>query len=108
MGTVAQWFKIDGEHVAGDLQGARETLHDANSEVVLDFSAVPRIDPPGIKALQEFATRADEDSVKVVLQGVGVEVYKVLKLVGVVSRFSFVTGTPEAARPKPPTGQSGE
>lgn len=106
MGSVAQWFKIDREHVADDLQGAREKLHRADSEVVLDFSAVPRIDAAGVKALQEFATRADEAAVKVMLQGVGVEVYKVLKLVGAASKFSFVTGTTEAGRPKPP--QSGD
>jgi hypothetical protein len=40
--------------------------------------------------MEEFARIADEKAVKVVLRGVNVDVYKVLKLVKLTQRFSFV------------------
>ena len=40
--------------------------------------------------MEEFAGIADEKGVKVALRGVNVHVYKVLKLVKLASRFSFV------------------
>jgi hypothetical protein len=39
--------------------------------------------------MEEFASAADEKSVKVVLCGVNVGAYKVLKLAKLASRFSF-------------------
>jgi anti-anti-sigma regulatory factor len=58
--------------------------------VVLDFSSVRRIDPSVLRAMEEFAGKADNKGVKVVLRGVNVDVYKVLTLVNLTSRFSFV------------------
>ena len=49
-----------------------------------------RIDSSALRALEEFARIADEKAVKVVLRGVNVDVYKVLKLVKLTRRFSFV------------------
>jgi anti-anti-sigma regulatory factor len=63
----------------------------AEGEVVLDFSSVRRIDPRALGAMEEFAGVADDKGVKVVLRGVNVGVYKVLKLVKLGSRFSFVS-----------------
>jgi anti-anti-sigma regulatory factor len=40
--------------------------------------------------MEEFARIVDEKGVKVVLRGVNVDVYKVLKLVKLTQRFSFV------------------
>jgi len=44
-----------------------------------------------VEALQEFTGIAENKGVKVVLRGVNVGVYKVLKLVRLASRFSFVS-----------------
>jgi len=44
-----------------------------------------------VRALQTLAATADEKTVKVVLRGVNIEIYKVLKLVKLARRFSFVT-----------------
>ena len=52
-----------------------------DGEVTLDFSSVRRIDPGALRAMEELARMADEKDVKVVLRGVNVDVYKVLKLV---------------------------
>jgi len=90
MGTVAVWRKIDEECVVSALQQAAERLDSAAGEVVLDFSSVRRVDPSALRAMVAFARTADEKAVKVVLCGVNVDVYKVLKLVKLTSRFSFV------------------
>jgi len=90
MTTVAVWQKIDEEHVVLALQEAGEKLGGSEGEVVLDFSSVRRVDPNAIRAMQEFANTADDKAVKVALRGVNVDVYKVLKLVKLTSRFSFV------------------
>jgi anti-anti-sigma regulatory factor len=90
MAMIAVWLKIDEERVVQELQEAAEKLDNAEDEVVLDFSSVRRIDPSVLRAMEEFAGKADNKGVKVVLRGVNVDVYKVLTLVNLTSRFSFV------------------
>ena len=90
MATIAVWLKIDEERAVQALQEAGEKLDSVEGEVALDFSSVRRVDPSALRALEEFAGRADDKGVKVVLRGVNVGVYKVLKLVKLGSRFSFV------------------
>ncbi len=90
MAVIAVWIKIDEERVVEGLQEAGEKLDSAEGEVVVDFSSVGRIDPSAIRALEGFADAADEKGVKVVLRGANVDVYKVLKLVKLGSRLSFV------------------
>jgi anti-anti-sigma regulatory factor len=90
MAMIAVWLKIDEERVVQELQEAAEKLDNAEDEVVLDFSSVRRIDPSVLRAMEEFAGKADNQGVKVVLRGVNVDVYKVLTLVNLTSRFSFV------------------
>ncbi len=91
MTTSAEWLEINGECAVQSLQSAREALGSAKGDVVLDFTSVHRIDPGSLKAMEELAGVADEKAVKVVLRGVNVNVYKVLKLVKLTSRFSFRT-----------------
>ncbi len=90
MAMMAVWLKIDEERVVESLQEAGQKLDSAEAEVSLDFSSVLRIEASGLIALEEFASRADHKGVKVALRGVIVSVYKVLKLVKLTSRFSFV------------------
>jgi anti-anti-sigma regulatory factor len=89
MAMIAVWLKIDEDRVVQALQEAREKLDSADGEVVLDFSSVGRVDPAALRALQELAGAAEEKAVKVVLRGVNVGVYKVLKLVKLAPRFAF-------------------
>jgi len=91
MAMIAVWLKIDGEGVVQSLQEACEKLDSADGEVVLDLSAVRRIDPSAVKAMEKLAAIADDKTVRVVLRGVNVEIYKMLKLVKLARRFSFVT-----------------
>jgi anti-anti-sigma regulatory factor len=83
-------LKLDGESVAQGLQEVRKKLDSAKGEVVLDFSSVRRIDPIALRAMEELAGLADDKAVKLVLRGVNVDAYKVLKLVKLAARFSFL------------------
>ena len=92
METVAEWLRLDQGSIVQVLTGgAAKKLDGAGGEVVLDFSSVRRVDPGAIWALHEFSDRADEKGIKVVLYDVNIDIYKVLKLVKLASRFSFVT-----------------
>jgi len=91
MAMIAVWLKIDEGRVVQALQEAEEKLDSVEGEVALDFSSVRRIDAGAVRALEEFAGLADDQGVKVVLRGVNVGVYKVLKLVKLTSQFSFVS-----------------
>ena len=91
MATIAEWLRIDGKGIIEGLEDARAMLDAANGELVLDFSSVRRIDAGAVRALQTLAATADEKAVKVVLRGVNIEIYKVLKLVKLARRFSFLT-----------------
>ena len=90
MPTVATVIKVEEAHVTRDLQETCERLQGDESEVVLDLSSVWRIDTAGVNALAQLATRAEEKGVKLMLRGVSVEVYKVLTLMNLAPRFSFV------------------
>lgn len=89
MATIAGYVKIDGERIVDALQETGSRIDSANSEVVLDFSSVPRIDPGALRALEELAGIADEKAVTLELRGVSVNVYKVLKLAKLAPRFLF-------------------
>jgi anti-anti-sigma regulatory factor len=90
MATIALFLNIDRERVASSVKEAVEKLDSAEGEAVLDFSSVLRIDSTAMRALEGLAHRADEKAIKVVLRSVNVDVYKVLKLVKLTRRFSFV------------------
>jgi anti-anti-sigma regulatory factor len=90
MAMIAVFLNIDEEHVVLDLQKAGANLDCSQGEAVLDFSSVRRIDSNALQAIEEFARMADEKAVKIVLRGVSVDIYKVLKLVKLAHRFSFV------------------
>jgi anti-anti-sigma regulatory factor len=81
-------LKIAERQAAADLQAAEQKLSEAG-ELAIDFSGVSRLDAKGVQALLELARKADAMAVKLVLHGVDVDVYRVLKLVKLDSRFSF-------------------
>jgi len=89
MATIGVWVKVGEDSVVPALRDASEKLDSAEGEIVLDFSSVRRIDAGALRAMEEFADTADRKAVTVVLRGVNVGIYKVLKLVKLASRFSF-------------------
>lgn len=91
MTMIDVWVEIDGNRVAQALQEAEEKLDNAGGDVFLDFSSVRRLDPSGLRALEDFASAAEDKAVKVTLRGVNVDIYKVLKLARLSSRFSMMS-----------------
>jgi len=86
----AVFLNIDEARVVAALREAGEKLDGSEGEAVLDMASVGRIDSGAVRALEELARVADEKSVKIVLREVNVDVYKVLKLMKLTGRFSFV------------------
>jgi anti-anti-sigma regulatory factor len=89
MSATALFLKIEEGRIVPVLQDAAASLDRAESEVVLDFASVRRIDSGAVQALEDFARVADEKAVNIVLCGVNVDVYKVLKLMKLMGRISF-------------------
>ena len=73
------------------IQEAIAKVNSGQSEVILDFSSVRRIDTNMVGALEELAGLADGKSVKVVLRAVNTDVYRVFKQLKLTQRFTFVT-----------------
>jgi anti-anti-sigma regulatory factor len=89
MTMIPVLLKIGEKRLVSALQEAAEKLDSTGGEVVLDFSSVGRIDSSALQAMKEFVDIADDKRVKVVLCGMNVGVYKVLKLAKLAPRFSF-------------------
>jgi anti-anti-sigma regulatory factor len=84
------FLTVEEERIISVLQQTARDLDCTQGEVALDFSSVRRINPGAVRALGDLARVADDKAVKIVLRGVNVDVYKVLKLVKLTQRFSFV------------------
>jgi anti-anti-sigma regulatory factor len=90
MAMIAVFLNIDEMRVIPALREAGEKMDGTEGEAVLDFSSVLRIDSGAVRAMEDLVRLADQKTVKVVLRGVNVDVYKVLKLVKLSRRFTFV------------------
>jgi anti-anti-sigma regulatory factor len=92
MTTNAVSMQLEQDGLADVLRhDAVENLGRAAGEMVLDFSAVRRIDAGSALAMEELAGLAGTKSVKLVLRAVNIDVYRVLKLLKLAGRFSFVS-----------------
>jgi len=89
MATDGVFFTIDGEDVVQTLQRVQEKLGTAEGELVLDLSSVRRLDPSAVRVMENIASNCN-DNTRVVLRGVNVDIYKVLKLIKLAPRFSFL------------------
>jgi anti-anti-sigma regulatory factor len=84
-------LKLDGADLVEALQAAAQKVEAMEGDMILDFSSVRRVNPAALSAMSDFADTADERSVNVVLRGVNVDVYRVLKLARLAQRFSLVS-----------------
>jgi anti-anti-sigma regulatory factor len=89
METNTAFLSIDEGNLISAFEKAAKTLDGEPQQLGVDLSCVPRIDSAGLNAIQDFAHRADEKKVKVVLRGVNVNVYKMLKLARLTRHFTF-------------------
>lgn len=87
---IAVIRKLEEPSLVEALHQICQDLQAAGGEILLDFSAVPRLDSRSLAALQALAAVADAKPAKVVLRGVAVEIYKVLTLMKLTPQFSFV------------------
>jgi len=84
---IADLVKVGETRITESL---REAAKDAKSELALDFGSIKRLDSEAVAALRELADCAERKNIRVVLYSVNVDLYKVLKLVNLTPRFSFV------------------
>jgi anti-anti-sigma regulatory factor len=87
---IAEIHKIDGRHIAESLRAVRTKLDGTEVEAVLDFTSVLRIDPAGLREMEDLAAM-EVTAEKICLLHVNVEIYKVLKLAKLSARFNFRT-----------------
>ncbi len=91
MSTSTTLFRIASADVAGSLAEARNATEQIrNTEMLLDFSAVRRLDAADVTALAELSTMAREREVRLTARAVSVGVYKVLKLAGLSEGIAFM------------------
>lgn len=90
MTTACESIVVNGEHVAETLKEVRDSLPANGGEVLLDFFFVQTLDPAGIERLEELSATSQLLKVKVILRGVNVELYKVLKLSDLTDKFLFI------------------
>ena len=83
------YIAINEENVVAALREAGEKLESKDGSWVLDFSSVRKLDAAAVRQMERLAQVVEEKGTKVVLRGVNVEVYKVLKLVKLTRQFSF-------------------
>jgi anti-anti-sigma regulatory factor len=70
--------------------GLIDCLQTTEGELTLDFATSRRIDASVLSALETLAARAGEKQVEVVLTGVSVDLYRVLKLLKLAHRFTIL------------------
>ncbi len=88
--TIAVMRKLEEQSVAAALLETCQQLPSAGGEILLDFTAVHRLDSRSLAALQSLSAVADAKAANIVLRGVSVEIYKVLTLMKLTPHFSFV------------------
>jgi anti-anti-sigma regulatory factor len=81
---------LEGEIIVNSPREALEKLDTAHGELFLDLSTIRRLDAAALGDLEKLAAAAEAKSVKIVLRGTGVDVYKVIKLMRLAARFTFV------------------
>ena len=84
------FLKIECDKILECLRLAGEKVGEGHGEPVLDFSAVHRIDPAALRAIEELAAASDRQNVKLGMRGVNVSIYKVLKLANLSQHFTFL------------------
>ncbi len=89
MPANAVFLNVDADRVDESLREALQKLDSAGDGLVLDFSAVRRMDSKGLRALEELARAAGARNVRIALRGVGVDVYRVFKLLKLEPQLSF-------------------
>jgi anti-anti-sigma regulatory factor len=89
MKAIAIVPRVDEGNALEILEEVGSKLATADGELTIDFSSVRRVDSRVIGRLEELADQVDGKSVRVVVRGANVDLYKVFKLVKLSSRIAF-------------------
>jgi anti-anti-sigma regulatory factor len=89
MPKIAVRVKVDDANIATTIDKVSEKLNASEGEVLIDCNALMRLDGGALRALEDLARLAREKETKVVLRGMNVELYRVLKLTRLTSTFVF-------------------
>ena len=90
MSGSALLLAVEEERIVPLLEETVVRLDGSQREAVLDFSSVHRINSDALKALENLGQVAEGKAVRIVLRGVNVDVYKVLKLVRLTHKMSLL------------------
>ncbi len=90
MATLSVILKSEKDDLIRSLGESRDQLDGAGGEIVLNFSAVRRVDADVLYAMQQLADAAEGKGVKLALQSVNGDIYKVLKLLKLAPRFRYL------------------
>ena len=90
MANIAILVSLEDGALAAELEQAIAMLENGEREVVLDFSSVHRLSAGEVRAIDEFTRTAEDKGVKVRVRGLGVDLYRALKLARLSSRLSLV------------------
>ncbi len=90
MTITASAIVVNGERVAETMNELCGNLTANSGELLLDFFFVQTLDPAAIKGLEDLSGIAEVMKVKIILRGVNVEVYKVLKLSDLTDKLLFI------------------
>lgn len=88
MPTIAV-IRIEGNLLPDAVESARIKLDEGESQVVMDFSLVRRLDSRLLASISDLAVIAKAKDNSIILHAVNVEVYKALKLARLTSPFLF-------------------
>lgn len=81
---------VAGKSATLALEEALRKAGAAEGDILLDFASVRRLDANAVRVMKQLADTAGNKGVKVALRGISVEVYRVLKLLELAPRFSFI------------------
>ena len=87
--AISVLVKLEAHNAGPALEAECQALDDGPGEAIVDFSGLSRIDSSVVAGLEAFLRAAESKSVKVILTGVNVDVYRVLKLVKLAAKVSF-------------------
>jgi len=90
MTTTSVWSRVTGKEAADSLRtDAVEMVKEAEGELVLDFSSVPRMGAGEVRALGDLADLAQQRAVKLCIRNLDASSYKTLALLKLARRFTF-------------------
>jgi anti-anti-sigma regulatory factor len=98
MAANAVFLKVEADGITQTLREFLVELPGVRNEAVLDLSSIQRLDAKHLEIMKDIAATAEAKRLKVILCGVNVKIYKVLKLARLTQRFVIVAAETVTAK----------